>query len=503
MSKNHLHSNITYQIFIPSFADSNGDGIGDINGIISKLDYFVDLRIDSLWLSPIHSSPSYHKYDVVDYYSVDESYGSIEHFKNLVSSAHQKGIKIIIDLVLNHCSSQHHWFQEALSGNAFYKDFFIWSTQEQIEAEGSLTKEKSADSDNIYQWNKVEGGDELYFSFFWKEMPDLNYDNPEVRKEVFKIGTFWLEEMGVDGFRLDAAKHIYPETRIADCHAFWREFKQKMQVVKSDVHLLGEVWTDLQEQVPFTLGFTSLFNFDLSYSILETVKRERIIDPDENPDSWKLHERLSLLEIISAYEETLKKTRPDFISTTFLTNHDIDRVMSFLGESEEKAKLAASILFTLPGSPCIYYGEEIGMKGTKPDEYIREPFLWAKGDRQNSAWIQSKYNLESDAHTLHEQKEGKPSIYQHYKSLIKLRKSNSSLELGKFAPYPINQGGIIAYLRSDPNSQVLVIHNLTKEEKIIRRIAAYQNVFYTTGLDLTSNIESFALSPYSSLILSK
>ena len=201
---------ITYEIFVQSFADSNGDGIGDINGMTSKLDYLQNLGVEGIWLMPINPSPSYHKYDVADYYNVHPDYGTLDDFKNFVKEAHKRNIKVIIDMVLNHCGRTNRWFQEALKDpNSKYWDYFVWTHKNdpQTKVEGKII---SGDSSNSRRWVKVDGSDYLYYAYFGGSMPDLNYDNPKLREEVFKIGKFWLGEVGIDGFRLDAARHVFP-----------------------------------------------------------------------------------------------------------------------------------------------------------------------------------------------------------------------------------------------------------------------------------------------------
>ncbi|MEQ9302773.1 MAG: alpha-amylase family glycosyl hydrolase, partial [Marinoscillum sp.] len=158
---------VTYEIFVQSFYDSNGDGIGDINGMTEKLEYLQDLGVEAVWLMPINPSPSYHKYDVTDYYGVHPDYGTIEDFKEFVTKAHERNIKVVIDLVINHCSSQHPWFIDAQDPESEYRDFFVWGDLETIKAEGILEKEVTGDSDNTTQWNEVDGQEELYFSFFY------------------------------------------------------------------------------------------------------------------------------------------------------------------------------------------------------------------------------------------------------------------------------------------------------------------------------------------------
>lgn len=202
-----MKSRVFYQVFIRSFADSNGDGIGDLNGLISKLDYLKRLGITGIWLSPVHPSPSYHKYDVIDYYNIDKEYGTLEDFKLLVAEAHQRNILVLLDLVINHTSEFHPWFLEALKGkDSPYRSYYVWS-------DAKILKDKSN-----WHFPKNDPGKpierELYYGFFWSGMPDLNFDSKELRIKLLEIVKYWLIDMGVDGFRLNAAQHIYGERKV-------------------------------------------------------------------------------------------------------------------------------------------------------------------------------------------------------------------------------------------------------------------------------------------------
>ena len=194
-----------YSVFVQSFYDSNKDGIGDIEGLTKKLDYLKDLGIEAIWLLPVHPSPTYHKYDIMDYYDIHPDYGSMNDFKTLVEEAHERNIRIIIDLVVNHTSDQHKWFKEALKGNEKYIDYYVWSNDKEL-----INKEPN-------HWHKPIKAkskkirNKKYYGFFWHEMPDLNYDNPKVREEIKAIGKYWLQDIGIDGFRLDAIRFTYPE----------------------------------------------------------------------------------------------------------------------------------------------------------------------------------------------------------------------------------------------------------------------------------------------------
>jgi len=495
---------VTYEIFVQSFCDSNGDGIGDLKGLTSKLDYIKDLGVEAIWLMPINPSPSYHKYDVTDYYGIHPDYGTLEDFKTLVNEAHQRDLHIIMDLVINHCSSEHPWFQKSLEQDEKYRDYFVWADMETIEAEGNLEKEKTGDSDNIRQWNEVEGQDELYFSFFYSGMPDLNYDNPKVREEVHNMGKFWLTEIGVDGFRLDAAKHIFPDHRAEENHAFWAEFKSKMEAFKPDAYMVGEVWSDLETQAPYAQGFSALFNFDLAFSIMETVKNGKTVAATIHEDAWKIVEGSSPVTLFNESEEAFKQYNPNYINTTFLTNHDQNRVMSFVKNDEAKARLAASILLTLPGAPYIYYGEEIGMRGMKPDEHIREPFLWSsENDSCRATWMEPTFSTDKTITPVTEQVDDPKSIYNHYRNLIRFRRASDVMSLGEVTLEDFGDEEVLAFTRTYDGNSLLVIHNLSKKEKRFSELKAYSQVVFSTDLEQTFNGKELVLRENESVVLTK
>ncbi len=494
---------VTYEIFVQSFYDSNGDGIGDFEGMTTKLDYLQDLGIEAIWLMPINPSPTYHKYDVTDYYGVHPDYGTMDQFKVFVAEAHKRDIKVVMDMVINHCSSEHPWFKAAQDPNSKYRDYFVWADMEEIEAEGKLEKEATGDSDNTHQWNEVEDQEELYYAFFWSGMPDLNYDNPEVREEVYNVGKFWLQDVGVDGFRLDAAKHIYPDYRAEDNHAFWAEFKQKMESYNPDVYLVGEVWADLDTQQPFAVGFTGLFNFDLAFTVLETVKNEQVVSASIHESAWKVDQG-SPIGMYNESMEAFHAVNPEFVNTTFLTNHDQNRTMSFLDNDEQKARLAASILLTLPGAPYLYYGEEIGMRGMKPDEQIREPFLWsAEADSGQTTWIEAEYSTPESVIPLDEQMKDSSSMYHHYRNLIHFRRKSEIMTYGTAEPKDLSDDELMGFIRRHNGKELLVIHNLSADVKRMAAPGGFIRPVLST-FDLKDEPkDGLDLPPYQSVILSK
>lgn len=481
---------ITYEIFVQSFADSNGDGIGDINGMTSKLDYLKDLGVEGIWLMPINPSPSYHKYDVADYYDIHPDYGTLNDFKRFIQEAHQRGIRVIMDLVINHSSDTNRWFQEALKNKENkYWDYYVWTHKDDpvTKVSGRII---SDDSHNRNRWNKIEGSDYLYYSYFGAYMPDLNFDNPLLRAEIFNIGKFWLQDVGVDGFRLDAARHIFPTGREKENHAWWEYFMKEMKNVKPDVFLVGEVWTETKIAGPYLKGLSALFNFDLAKRIVEAVNQE------------KGNQIVSFHKEIQDY---YKSINPEYIDATFLTNHDQNRILSSVNADMNKAKMAASLLLTLPGSPYLYYGEEIGMLGEKPDKNIREPFLWdtKREDSLRASWISPTLSNDSSVMPLSMQLTDDGSIYNHYRKLIHLRRNSAALSFGDISSVDLGHQAICSFLRSEANESVLVIHNLSGinvKVKLPDNLGDFDSVLYSNK-EVPARANEWIIPGYSTVII--
>ncbi len=483
---------ISYEIFVQSFCDSDGDGKGDIKGMTSKLDYLKDLGIEAVWLMPMNPSPSYHKYDVTDYYGIHPDYGTTADFKNFVNEAHRRNIKVVIDMVLNHCSNQHPWFVDAAKNeDSPYRDYFVWTHKDDPQVKVFVDK-INEDSRNRNRWNKVEESDYLYYSYFGSHMPDLNYDSPKLREEIFKIGHYWLTKMGIDGFRLDAARHIFPEERAKESQAWWVYFLNEMQKIKKDVYLVGEVWAPFDQVAPYLKGIPALFNFDLASAIKKAVN-------EEQSDSLLIKQK--------KIEEYYTTVNPKFIDATFLTNHDQDRMMSSVDNNINKAKMGAALLLTLPGSPYLYYGEEIGMRGKEPDEYIREPFLWddIKNDKNRTTWIKPLYNSDSTIEPLAKQLKDKNSLVNYYKSFIALRNNSKALTFGELTPIDLGKSELCAFQRNFEDENLLVIHNLSQTAiniSLLESLKEYDMViFETKGSNLKKN--ALHLASYSTLVLKK
>lgn len=450
-------STVFYEVFVRSFADSNGDGIGDFKGLTGKLDYLndgnpntdTDLGIGGIWLMPINPSPSYHGYDVTDYRNINPDYGTLDDFRTFLDEAHQRGIKVIMDLVVNHTSKEHPWFtQSATDKNSPYRDWYVWA-----EDGGRATSGTSA-AGSGNPWHSLRG--DHYLGIFWDGMPDLNFDNPEVRKEMTETGQFWLEQ-GVDGFRLDAAKHIYEDLQTDKSQgttdknvAWWQEFRSGLNEANPDAYLVGEVWDPSAALIASYLdgALDSGFNFSLAETILSSVKNEKDANiPFTLERSYKLYG---------------EKSGGKFVDATFLTNHDQNRVMTQLEGDLPHAKMAASLLLTLPGNPFIYYGEEIGMFGAKPDELIREPMRWTQDDSEGqTTWETAENNAGKQGLSVSEQTGAPDSLLSHYRKLIRMRNAIPALKDGAIQEYATDQPGVTAYVRLTEDQAVLVAHNLT------------------------------------------
>lgn len=487
---------VYYEIFVRSFYDTNGDGIGDLNGVTAKLDYLQELGIGGIWLMPINASPSYHGYDTTDYYAINPDYGTIEDLENLLAEAHKRDIKVIMDLVVNHSSKEHPWFKSALSDeNSPYRNWYsIVGADEKVKADGAVGGDP---------WHRY--GSLKYLGIFWDGMPDLNFDEPEVRAEMIKIGQFWLER-GLDGFRLDAAKHIYGDfnsTQMtaevqASNKAWWQQFRVGMNEVNPDAYLIGEVWDSMSIIAPyFDNALDSAFNFDLAGRLLSAASSET--DPDI---------AFSLGRAYGAYEQTSGGT---FVDAPFLSNHDQNRIMTVLNGNIDHAKMAAALLLTLPGTPYLYYGEEIGMKGAKPDEYIREPMIWysnAIGAEGQTTWLQSKHNKEAGAVSVESQLQDEQSLYHHYRQLISWRNEEPTLRDGSIAEYTFDNANhkLSAYIRVTTTERVLVVHNLSAEAQSIELTTSelygeFTEIVRKTNAEAQLQKAILTIPAYSTLIL--
>lgn len=454
---------VKYEIFVMSYADGDGDGKGDFKGLTARLDEIEDLGVNGLWLMPIMPSDTYHKYHVIDYKNIDPDYGTMDDFKKFIAEAHARDIRVITDFVINHTGNNHPWFLDAQqSRNSPYRDYYVWADKDSVQKD-LFKKVKALDSDNIRKWHPVNGDTtaEHYYGYFNGLCPDLNLDNPKVRDEIVDIARFWLQDVKVDGFRMDAAKHIFPDDRAGDNHAFWVWFKDEMEKIKPDVYLVGEVWSEAREVAPYLDSLPSLFNFDLGYTITGVAKAG-----------------LDSIDLVEQYKETrdyYKSVTDDYLDATFIRNHDQTRLLSELKGDADKARMAAALLLTMPGTPYLYYGEEIGMLGDKlstyedqfgPDAFVREPYVWDTGraDKMQTTWERARYSTDQTVIPYKRQHHDKKSLLNFYRNLIAFRNSKAALTYGDIEHAGMHIEEIVSFRRKHQNEELLVLHNVSDVE---------------------------------------
>ncbi len=491
-----------YLLFVRSFYDSDGDGVGDFRGIAEKLDYLQDLGIGGIWLMPITESTSYHGYDTEDYYDVEQDYGTMEDFQYLLAEARQRDIKIIMDLVINHTSSQHEWFLESTAGGSPYDEWYVWR-----------------DEDPRYNgpWGQpawYREGERYYYAPFWSEMPDLNFDNPEVTDEMLSIAEFWLDEVGVDGFRLDAVKYLLEQEvegrnilqNTPSTRQWLTRFNEFTKRINPEAFVIGEVWDDTFIVARYTNenAIDAGFEFRLAEAMLTSIRSRN-----------KRAVQAQITTVLGSFEDSSQ-------FAPFLSNHDQDRVMTLLEGNVEANKALASAMLTLPGAPFLYYGEEIGMMGGKPDENIRRPMQWdttpvTGGFTTGTPWQPLAQGLEET--TVANQLQDPSSLLNHYRSLIALRNSTPTLVTGETLILASRPSAIHAILRHDANGKYLVIINLGNRELTDYAISSAGidlapvtslNVVFGAGdiaplsLSETGDLLDYlpkTLSPYETLIL--
>lgn len=441
----------TYEICPYSFYDTNNDGIGDLNGITQKLDYIhTKMGFDEIWLTPINTASSYHKYDIIDYYSIDPDFGTMEDFETLVKECHAYNTNIILDLVINHTSIEHPYFKQA-------SDYIQSLSDQQINSDDckyvdyyNFTKEKKIG------YEPLEGTDYYYEARFYSGMPDLNLDNQEVRNEIKDIITFWLEKK-IDGFRLDATTSYYSDSQ-KDTINFLSWLNDTVKSIKKDAYLVGECWKDVNVISDYyTSGIDSFFNFPFSQGdgvIAKVVK-----------GSMGAKYYGSSIEDI---EEKYSSSNLSYIDAPFYTNHDTNRSAGYYSgdNSEAQTKLAGALNLLMGGNAFVYYGEEIGMKGSGEDPNKRMPYEWGEEEGMcnppdGSTKVKMKYG------TYTSQKDDSSSILNYYRHAIQLRNVYPIIARGKTQMIDTLSDDSICVLEktSDVYDPLLIVINTSNEEK--------------------------------------
>lgn len=473
----HDENNVGYQLLVYSFNDSDGDGRGDIKGITQKLDYFVDLGVNVLWLSPINKAGSYHGYDVQDYYSISNKLGTEDDLKELIEEAHKKDIKILLDMVVNHTSNSHPWFIEACRDeNSKYRNYYTFKDNSIIY--GTSTNSSAG-------WHSRSGLQ--YYSSFTSSMPDLNLSNPEVRQEVENIFNYWID-FGVDGFRLDAIKHFFDPAEYANTintkeltSSYFSELNTAMKAKNPNIFFVGE-WLDEGSYVSY---LTSAPYIDSQFSF---YSRKLLIDTASGSKSAMGLATKLTTEINAQLEKNV-----DFTYTPIISNHDHDRIASTYGffDSKLKLRLITQMLLTLPGMPFIYSGDELGMTGARynnDDIERRLPFLWGEGNEVDpDTYGKGKYNtsvLENRTSVI-DAKADRLSLYNLYKDVLAVRNNSKAYAGGKMTIYGSDDNSnVMAYFIEGNGQKLLVAHNVKNRdaELSLSGVQLGDNLFTTYSL---------------------
>lgn len=542
-------NSVVYQIYPKSFYDSNGDGFGDLNGVTKKLDYLKELGVDYIWLTPFYVSPQNDNgYDVADYRNIDPAYGSMNDFEELVKAAKERNIEIMLDMVFNHTSSEHEWFQKALAGDKKYKEYYLFKESNNGEPTNWISKFGGS------AWEKIEGSNEYYLHLFDKTQPDLNWENVQVQKEVFDIVNFWIDK-GVKGFRLDVINLISKPDLLEDdeigdgrrfytdgprIHEYLKKLNKETFGQSEDIITVGEMSSTsiehcIQYSNPEEKELSMVFNFHHLKIDYKDGEKWSVMDFDFK----------SLKNILDSWQKGMQEGNG--WNALFWCNHDQPRIVSRIGNDEEyhkeSAKMLATAMHLLRGTPYIYQGEEIGMPNPKFDQIeqyrdveslnyyeilksegvseadiikilqsksrdnSRTPMQWDKsnhaGFTTGTPWIPTgkDFNEINVENALSDQN----SVFYHYKKLVQLRKQYDIISEGDYESLMMDHENIFAYGRNLGNQKLIVINNFYAEETIFSLpdnidITNYKRSILISNYDDSSlDFHDIRLRPYESV----
>lgn len=445
-----------YEIFVYSFCDSDGDQVGDLQGVISKLDYIADLGFNGIWLMPIMPATSYHKYDVKDYMEIDPEYGTMEDFEELAAECDKRGIKLIIDLVLNHTSSEHIWFTEAC---------------EYLESLGA-DEEPSAEDCPYYEyynfvkgnpnsdvWYQVGSSDYYYEGMFWSGMPDVNFESQALRGEFEAVMDFWLEK-GAGGFRLDAVKEFYSGALSKNVEVLtW--VNDYVKAAKPDAYMVGEAWEGLGTYAQYyASGIDSFFDFEFAGPTGVVTKTLTF--------SGETNSAQAYAKALCRVQNAIREYREDAIDAPFFVNHDMARAAGYMQYDERKVKMAAPLNILMSGSAFVYYGEEIGMTGSGKDENKRAPMYWS-ADASAEGMTRGPLDMEPQENQFacaEEQMKAENSIYSFYKDTILLRNQNPEIARGTVARLEeVEDQDIAAISKTYDGKTIYLLYNISETDE--------------------------------------
>ncbi len=540
MEKRWWHNSVVYQIYPRSFCDSNGDGIGDLNGIRSKLDYLAELGVDVIWLSPVYQSPmDDNGYDISDYQAIAPEFGTMEDMEALLAEAKEKGIKIVMDLVVNHTSDEHEWFKRACeSRTSPYRDYYVWRD---AKPDGSAPSDLgSIFGGSAWEWH--EPTQQYYLHLFSKKQPDLNWENPKVHDEVHAMMNWWIER-GIGGFRLDVIDLIGKEIDngiTGNGPRLHPLLKQMNNATFGDKDLLtvGETWDATPE-------IAKLYSAEGREELSMVFQFEHITLTWTNGDKWKpaALDLKAFKQVLTKWQLELKETG---WNSLFWNNHDLPRAVSKYGNDGQhrvkSAKMLATVLHCLKGTPYIYQGEEIGMTNVKFDhleqykdietlnfykvrteagvsheemmaalaensrDNARTPMQWSNeanaGFSTGEPWIEVNPNYTAVNTEL--DRASDESIYEYYKALIALRREYEAVVYGDFTPLVEEHDKVFAYLRQRGEQTLLVVANFSDEsvdiDLGIETPAQYTTLLSNANIDF-SDLNRLSLQPYDAAVL--
>ncbi|MGL5347189.1 MAG: glycoside hydrolase family 13 protein [Peptostreptococcaceae bacterium] len=541
IEKKWWHNSVVYQIYPRSFCDSNNDGIGDLKGIISKLDYLRELGIDVIWLSPVYKSPNDDNgYDISDYREIMDEFGTMEDMDNLLKEANDRGIKILMDLVLNHTSDEHEWFKAAKADkNSKYRDYYIFREPVDGNEPNDLGSTFSGSA-----WELDEESNEYYLHLFSKKQPDLNWENEEMRNELYDIINYWISK-GVGGFRLDVIDLVgkQPDKGITgngpNLHKYIKEMNIKTFGDK-DLLTVGETWGATPE-------IAKLYSNPEEKELSMVFQFEHIgLDEIPGKSKWDLAplDFIKLKEVFKKWQTELKN---DGWNSLFWNNHDLPRIVSRWGNDSKEyrelsAKMLATVLHMQKGTPYIYQGEEIGMTNVKfsnineyrdiellnmykeridngynEDEIMksihvkgrdnaRTPMQWDESENggfsKSTPWIKSnpnytQINVKNNLQNL-------DSVFNHYKKLIKIRKEEDTVVYGNFKLLYKDHKSIFAYIRELNEERILVVANFYDKIETFEldKDTDYKDseILLSNYKDSSKDIDKIILRPYEAII---
>jgi len=538
MERKWWHSSVVYQIYPRSFNDSNGDGIGDINGIREKLDYLKELGIDVIWLSPVYKSPNDDNgYDISDYCDIMDEFGTMDDMEKLLKEANEKGIKILMDLVVNHTSDEHKWFIEAKkSKDNKFRDYYIWRDPVNGHEPNNLGSCFSGSA-----WQYDESTDQYYLHLFSKKQPDLNWENENVRNEVYKMMNFWIDK-GIGGFRMDVIDLIgkVPDEMITGNGPKLHDYLQEMNKAALEGHDLltvGETWGATPE-------IAKLYSNPKRKELSMVFQFEHIgLDQIEGKEKWDV-KPLDLLDLKKVLSKWQTELEGEGWNSLFWNNHDLPRIVSRWGNDREyrveSAKMLATLLHGMKGTPYIYQGEELGMtnvrfedineyndietlnmykdrisKGYSHDEIMasiyakgrdnaRTPMQWDStenaGFTTGKPWL--KVNKNYKFINAEDCLQDKDSIFYHYKKLIDIRKHNDTIIYGDYKLLLPEYKNVFAYSRELNGDKIVVVCNFYNKEINLNFKEDFNNVeiLLSNYKDSSILMKDLKLRPYEAIM---